>query len=135
MKTKALGFGAVICVAVITACGSNTPHDWVGTYSSTDTFPLIDGGTQTISFEMQIATVGTNGISVGNLQDDGVIFNPFNLSLSTDGLSASLKCDTDGNGRPTGMQCNASLTNRKDLVMTGKDCSSGVTFSVSATKK
>lgn len=138
MKTKALGLGVVFCISGVFACGGAsalTAADWVGTYAGSDTVSLTDGGTGTVMFDVQVAAGDIyNSVSVGNLQDDGVIFNPFQMSVRNDGLSAATSCGLSA-GQPVGIECNASLKDRRELIMTGKDCSSGVTFSVSATKK
>lgn len=137
MMKKMCGFGAVFFVAVFSACGASsyTLNDWVGAYTSSDTFALVDGGMQTVSFEMHIAAAGEKRVSVGNVQDNGVVFNPFSIQLTNDAFSASSACFAGSNGQADGVECHASLTSRKDLVMTGKDCATGITFSVSATKK
>ncbi|MBX7116631.1 MAG: hypothetical protein K1X64_20060 [Myxococcaceae bacterium] len=133
MLKKLLGLGAAVCFAsAIAACGGgNLSDNWVGVYTGTDTYVLSDGGSRADMFEVNVSAAGASSVSVGGVHDNGLVFDPFVLLVSTDGTSASRECVMS----VPGVQCSASLQDKKTLVLNGKDCATQVTFSVSVTKK
>lgn len=136
MKRAGRGVAVLAAASSMWACGAGvTVNDWVGIYTGKDTYALVDGGTGSNDFEVNVTPLpesgSAGGVSIGGFQNGGRIYKPFDVLLNAERVSASMKCPS---GMP-GVHGSAALHDKKTLILNGADCATDVTFSGSVTKK